>query len=176
MKKGGGNKKGGAFEREILKKMSLWVSCGDRKDIFRRSMMSGGRATLSGMKEFQDQAGDSSLACDHKLGKKFLKFFLTEYKHLKRLKVDSLIYGVPKNKSLLAFWNRLEKDCKKIGRSPFLVARQNFKKDLLLTENYICQFFYHYRICEFRDMNLSICFFDDFIENVDPLALFSCLG
>ena len=50
-----GNKKGGGFERKTLKALSLWISKGERKDIFRRSIMSGGRATIalaSGSKEY----------------------------------------------------------------------------------------------------------------------------
>ena len=45
-KPGYGKQKGGEYERTVCKKLSLWVSNGTRDDIFWRSAMSGGRATL----------------------------------------------------------------------------------------------------------------------------------
>lgn len=38
--------KGGAYEREICKKLSLWWTGGQRDDVFWRSASSGGRATV----------------------------------------------------------------------------------------------------------------------------------
>lgn len=46
MKPGAGKRKGSKFEREICKLLSLWVTTGKRKDVFWRSAMSGGRATV----------------------------------------------------------------------------------------------------------------------------------
>ena len=44
-KKGRGKNKGGAFERLICKKLSLWWTKGKRDDVFARTASSGGRAT-----------------------------------------------------------------------------------------------------------------------------------
>jgi len=45
MKKGAGKAKGGAFERLICRKLSLWWTNGKRDDVFARTASSGGRAT-----------------------------------------------------------------------------------------------------------------------------------
>ena len=46
MRKGGGKEKGSSFERLVCKRMSMWLSKGERDDLFWRSAMSGGRATV----------------------------------------------------------------------------------------------------------------------------------
>lgn len=64
MKKGRGKAKGGAFERLICKKLSLWWTDGEREDVFFRTSSSGGRATQrskQGKKTF-GQYGDIQAA------------------------------------------------------------------------------------------------------------------
>lgn len=64
MKKGAGKAKGGAFERLICKKLSLWWTNGKRDDVFFRTASSGGRATQrskQGKKTF-GQYGDIQAA------------------------------------------------------------------------------------------------------------------
>ena len=41
----GKSQKGGAWEREFSKYLSLWITEGERDDVFWRSSQSGGRAT-----------------------------------------------------------------------------------------------------------------------------------
>lgn len=64
MKAGSGKRKGGAFERLICKKLSLWWTHGKRDDVFFRTASSGGRATQrakKGKKTF-GQYGDIQAA------------------------------------------------------------------------------------------------------------------
>lgn len=56
-KGGRGKRKGSSFEREVCEQFSLWVSCGERKDIFGRSDSSGARFTV-GNGSAKSQAGD----------------------------------------------------------------------------------------------------------------------
>ncbi len=60
MKAGAGKAKGAEFEREICRRLSLWLSRGRSDDLFWRSAMSGGRATIGKRtgKERKAQAGD----------------------------------------------------------------------------------------------------------------------
>jgi hypothetical protein len=64
MKKGAGKNKGGAFERLICKKLSLWWTDGKRDDIFARTASSGGRATQRSKKNLTTfgQYGDIQAA------------------------------------------------------------------------------------------------------------------
>ena len=81
MRKGGGKEKGSAYERAICKRLSLYVSKGKRDDLFWRSAMSGGRATLQAKKgkKAQAQAGDiTSIAAE---GNKLTSTFMIECKH-----------------------------------------------------------------------------------------------
>ena len=62
MRPGGGKSKGSQFERDICKALSLWVSHGKSEDLFWRSAMSGGRATVGARKgkDLARHAGDIS--------------------------------------------------------------------------------------------------------------------
>ncbi|MBM3120244.1 MAG: hypothetical protein FJ006_12010, partial [Chloroflexi bacterium] len=42
--------KGASFERDISRQLSLWWTHGERDDVFWRSSMSGGRATVRAKK------------------------------------------------------------------------------------------------------------------------------
>jgi len=59
-----GQRKGGAFERELCKELSLWWTDGKREDVFRRSAISGGRATVRSRKgkTTAGQYGDVAIA------------------------------------------------------------------------------------------------------------------
>lgn len=50
--------KGGQFERDISRELSLWWSKGKRDDLFWRSSGSGGRATRRGSKDTAGHCGD----------------------------------------------------------------------------------------------------------------------
>ena len=138
-------KKGNKFEREILKSLSLWLSNGERSDLLRRSMLSGGRTTQSlkkGKTEYLEQAGDGALAAYHPVVVRFLEVFLLEFKFYKDLRVDQLIWGsFADNSNLVSFWRRVCKDALRIGRQPFLIAKQNAKFELLFINSESLYFF-----------------------------------
>ena len=132
MKKGMGKQKGSAFERLICTKLSLWVSGNKRDDLFWRSAMSGGRATVK-FKKGQDnksQHGDVSAIASE--GEKLLEKVTVECKSYSDLKINSLIFGTPKSNSLLGFWLTHFKECRIQRKIPFLVAKQNHAPFILL--------------------------------------------
>ena len=136
MRKGGCKEKGNQFEREMLKELSFWLSDGERKDLLRRSMLSGGRTTKSlkeGELEYLEQAGDGALAAYHPRVASFLNIFLLEFKFYKDLRMDQFFWGsFAKEKSIVPFWRKLCKDALRIGRKPFLIAKQNAKSEVLV--------------------------------------------
>lgn len=134
MKSGQGGKKGAGMEREVCRKLSMWVTNGDRDDVFWRSAMSGGRAAigLKSGKLREAQVGDVSAV--HGRGIAFLKAFLVEIKFYKNLRVESLIYGLPKTGSLIQFWAQLVKDSSTYCKYPMLIAKQNMKPTLLIID------------------------------------------
>jgi hypothetical protein len=128
MKVGGGKAKGSAYERLICKRLSLWVSGGKREDVFWRSAMSGGRATVKG--KTVRQAGDITAVAPE--GHPLTDVFYIECKHVKKLDLESFLF---KNKGLLAgFWKDAVKQADRHDKEAVIIARQNGWPDLVLCE------------------------------------------
>lgn len=122
MKPGGGKQKGASFEREICVRLSLWLSQGMQEDVFWRSAMSGGRATVGHKKgkAHASQVGD--ISCIHPVGNYFIEYFAPECKFYANLEWQGLLTGKGK---LLQFWNEINKQAERYGKHPMLFARQN---------------------------------------------------
>jgi hypothetical protein len=127
MKSGKGKSKGSAFEREVCKDLSLWLSGGKRKDLFWRSAMSGGRATIHGVKV--RQAGDiTAVALE---AQAFTQKYVIECKHYRNLRtLQFLLEGKGK---LAKFWTTLQKIARQHGKSPILIARSNKQPTIVIT-------------------------------------------
>jgi hypothetical protein len=127
-KAGGGKAKGADFERYICKRLSKWISRGRRTDLFWRSAMSGGRATLQmrGGVRNRTQAGDIT-AIDPE-GSYLTKFALLECKSYKLLHLLSLETAWAPGMDTARvnyFWHRVAEDAGKHDRAPMLIAKQN---------------------------------------------------
>lgn len=128
MKAGAGKRKGSAFEREVCKALSLWVSHGKRRDIFWRTAMSGGRATISGGDV--RQAGDVSAVAAQ--GHALSDAWFIECKHYKTLKLaEFLLRG---RGPLQKFWTAAKKEAAKYRRAPILIVKQNGWPALVVTQ------------------------------------------
>lgn len=131
MKHGGGKQKGSAFERVVCSKLSLWVTGGKHKDCFWRSAMSGGRATVHAKKgKDVRQAGDITAVAAE--GNPLTDRVFIECKHYKNLEIASFI--ITGKGELANFWHRAQKEAAKRGRQPWLVARENNRPALLITD------------------------------------------
>lgn len=122
MRKGGGKQKGASFEREVCVMLSKWLTNGSQEDVFWRSAMSGGRATVAFKrgKRLSSQVGDISSI--HPTGERFISVFATECKFYADLNYEGLLTGKGK---LLVFWHEINKQAKRHNKLPFLVAKQN---------------------------------------------------
>jgi len=121
---GGGKQKGAQFERDVAVGLSKWASSGTREDLFWRSSMSGGRATVGRKKgkELIAQAGD--LSAIHPLGAPFLDKFLVEMKFYKDLQYAGILTGTG---YLVKFWNSTVTEANNYKKHPMLIAKQNQK-------------------------------------------------
>lgn len=129
MKQGAGKAKGGAWEREVSKKLSLWLSEGKQDDLLWRSAMSGGRATVAHKKGKKDsQVGD--IAGTSELGVKFTDIFAIECKTYQSLHMESFIYN--QDKGALGFWKEIDAKAHASGKVPVLVAKQVRQKPLII--------------------------------------------
>lgn len=129
--------KGGQFERKICGILSLWVSHNKRDDVFWRSAMSGGRATLRSYRkrapQLIAQAGDISALGQE--GEPFLARFFAECKFYADLGIFHMITGrTTKNGPLDKFWRPYLKRARELNRAPFVVAKQNRIPELVFTD------------------------------------------
>ena len=126
----GSKNKGSRFERAVCRDLSLWVSGGQREDVFWRSAMSGGRATI-GLRRGASrgaQAGDVSAVVA--IGERLLNHVVVECKHYKEL---DLFSGLASDSGkLYRFWHELRAYATKFGKQPMLVARQNLMPTVCL--------------------------------------------
>lgn len=122
MRRGGGKQKGASFEREVCVSLSQWITAGEREDVFWRSAMSGGRATVGHKrgKALASQVGD--ISCVHPAGHHFISAFAPECKHYADLDYKGLLTGKGK---LLTFWNEINLQAGRYDKRPMLLARQN---------------------------------------------------
>jgi hypothetical protein len=133
MKKGGGKGKGSAFERSICKRLSLWVSHGKREDLFWRSAMSGGRATV-GRKQGKDHAHHAGdISATHPDGHKLTEHWYVECKAYKSLQIESAL--LDSTGALAKFWKETCTQATAHHKLPMLIAKQNNTKILLVLPN-----------------------------------------
>jgi hypothetical protein len=123
--------KGGQYERDTCRRLSLWVSDGNRDDLFWRSASSGGQHTTQGNKE--SQAGD--ICCTHALGQPFMDMAVIECKHRKYelMEPHKLIFGHEGCK-LTHYWRKLVRQSRLLKpRQPVMIFRVNSQPDMVFT-------------------------------------------
>jgi hypothetical protein len=122
MRRGGGKAKGSQFERDMCVVLSKWISDGKSEDLFWRSALSGGRATIGQRKGkfHSSQVGDISAI--HPDGHYFISSFAPECKFYASLDYSSILSGKGK---LLTFWAEIRKQAHTHDKMPFLMAKQN---------------------------------------------------
>lgn len=130
MRPGGGKSKGSAFERQVCVALSRWVSDGKREDIFWRSAMSGGRATVRGKrgKNTNSQLGDISSVAPE--GHALTARFVIECKHVASLDLEAFLFK--RKGALAAFWKTLTDIADANNKVPLLIARQNRLSTLMI--------------------------------------------
>lgn len=131
-KPGFGSQKGGAFERKMCKTLSLWVSGNTRDDLYWRTALSGGVATIRNRKKglkIRSQLGDIA-AVDPK-GARLLRYFFVECKHKKSLEIQSWIFG--RTGVLPEIWQKPSEQATDCGKMPLCLVKQNQHPELVLT-------------------------------------------
>lgn len=124
--------KGGSYELEISKKLSLWFTNGERDDLVCRTDTSGGRATVrTKQKKITNKYlyGDLKHS-DDKCLPMFDKWSIeckTGYKVGANTRWDllDLIDSQQKEPMIVAFWNQCLMDAALSNREPILIFRRN---------------------------------------------------
>lgn len=130
--------KGGNYEREIFKKLSLWWTNNERDDVFWRTNSSGARATQrkKGGKDTAYQAGDMTFT--DPIGEPLVKIWNVECKtgYAAKKKTEAKVSVInwcvldildskQKVPVFINMWQQCNKDAKTNNREPILIFRRN---------------------------------------------------
>lgn len=173
------NEKGADFERKCCNRLSLWVSGGTRTDVYWRSAMSGGRATLASHRTrgraFTAQAGDISAihACGHAL----LDLFMIECKFYRDLILDAPLFGI--DGQLKVIWHKPVEEATGAGVQPFVIAKENKRQEVVMTTYRGAEILRAAALSEghlpllayFPQVGMYVFSFRDVITDVDPAML-----
>lgn len=158
-----GKIKGGNYERGVCRKLSLWISHGERDDLLWRSAMSGGRATIGLNKGLKRKAQVGDISAIDALADALLDVVSIECKNYKNLEIVSSI--IRNNGLLYDFWFDHRRKCLQFGKHPLLIAKQNYYPDLCLMDRFCVDLFgLENRI--FCDLKLWKCYWillDEFL-------------
>lgn len=166
MKSGGGKRKGGDYEREICKKLSLWISEGQREDIFWRSAMSGGRATVQYKKGVNNKSQVCDISAIDPLGNFLIDKTIIECKTYRCLHIDSFIFNYSlKTNNAYNFWIELSNKAKEVNKIPILICKQNNSKSLIILPHYLASKFSlnSLAIIKKHDISIEIFLLDNFL-------------
>jgi len=108
-----GKQKGNEFERKVCKKLSLWISNGERDDIFWRSAGSGSRATVS-----KTVRGTGDIVAIDPLGFPLIDRFVIECKNHRKLD----------RAKIYSFYIKLLDQCINIDLYPLLIFKESYKE------------------------------------------------
>lgn len=176
MRKGGASAKGSAFERDMCKRLSLWLTKGRRNDLLWRNSMSGGRSTIT-LKQtgrgLKAQAGDIGMIDTS--AEDFVSRYAIECKHYKDLNIPALLFG--SKVGILTFWEQAQRDAESVDKQPLLIARQNRYPIIIGMRVVDARNFFmgepkFYEIARFHQHNLVLFKLDTFL---DEATLWWCL-
>lgn len=127
--------KGSSFERFVARKLSLFLSNGERDDIAWRTQSSGATFTRRNKlgKEAANQAGDISYK--HELAFRFFTKFEVEVKAYKNINLWSILDQ--NGEGLYEFLKQVIRDSLASKKHPMLIVKQNNKDILILIDQHI---------------------------------------
>lgn len=125
--------KGQSYERELCKLLSLWVTEGADEDVFWRTAMSGGRATVMGRKGVRvRQAGDICAVSPE--GFAFCDRFFVELKSRNPANTNLVGFLFKETGPLVGWWLKTQAQAREHGnREPMLICRVNRVPHFIVT-------------------------------------------
>ena len=126
-----GKQKGSQFERDICKKLSLWISNNQNENLLWRSAMSGGRSTVMGKqgKANKEQCGDISAVGEE--GHLLTDKVYLELKFYKDLGLKNFFIG--ETSKLTEFWKTTVKNADTNDKIPLMVVKENRYPAIVIT-------------------------------------------
>jgi hypothetical protein len=134
LKKGTSKNKGSSWEREIGRELSKWWSNNTNKNIFVRSINSGGWGTMHRSEGVTAHSGD--IESVDGVGKPFTNKIMVEAKWYKE--ENSVLFEVLLNQrsQVLEWWAKCEKEATDVFKVPMLVVKFNYRVPFIVIPNY----------------------------------------
>jgi hypothetical protein len=126
-----GHSKGSSFERTLCRQFSLWITKGERNDIFWRNVISGGQFTFAASKGRKTGVPGDIRATDP-LGFEFLSLFMVEAKHHRSIRLEQYMFDKTDGKGFLAKLIATERKKAETAKLHWLViAKQNNREPMV---------------------------------------------
>lgn len=136
MRPGGGAAKGADFERSVCKRLSKWLTRRQRDDLFWRTAMSGGRATLQRKKGHRAAAQVGDIGAIDAAGERLTSLFVMECKSYKDLHFTSFLQApdAAAQGTIHHIWQQCVIDARDHSKLPMLIARQNILGEFIVLD------------------------------------------
>ena len=131
MKSGGGKAKGSSFEREVCKKLTLWVTGQDNPYVFWRSPSSGAVATIS---QSSNVCGD--IIAIKEEGNFFTEIFSVECKDGYPDADMMKLFKNNKNDTIHEFWKQCINDARTADKEGMMIFRKKGYPIIVGIENH----------------------------------------
>lgn len=164
MKRGGGNRKGASFERFMCKTFSRWLTAGKRVDIFWRTAMSGGRATVMARRGVDIRQGGDMCSQDPD-GHVLTDYLYFEFKHLKKIPVESLLM---RRGLLHKVWAKAQRESLRAGKNLVLVMRQNGSPITVLADGGAARYLRIKARMTVHEYDMHVCLLKDLLASPPP--------
>lgn len=168
-----GKSKGSSYEREISKKLSLWLSEGKRDDLLWRTQNSGGRFTTRRKLGIDTQNQDGDITSTDPEAQFFSDRYTLELKRYGDVNLWGLL--TKKGGGIILFWKQTIRQASDSNKIPILIVKQDRKPALWISNNdfqYNIDEYFHWiprMQSEYHttEQKMNIYFLDD-ILSLDP--------
>lgn len=131
--------KGSSFERNVGKQLSLWLTGGERNNLFNRNVLSGGQWTsaVARGKTGKELNLPGDLAAAHPQAFEFLKWFCIEVKHNNMLMLGTYLLD-DKNKSFIGqVITKVAEQSERAGLHWIFIGKQDRRATFAIMDNVV---------------------------------------
>lgn len=166
MKAGAGKRKGGNYERQIARKLSLWITQDKNENGLWRSSSSGATATINKKKGNINpyQCGDLCAVSADCYG--FAEKIYVEIKSYKKLSIANFIFN--RSSILKKFWDVAKKESKEYNKEPIIIAKENNFPELIIFQPTFFKLVIPYKTftkVEIKNGGIYIALLDEFLSS-----------
>lgn len=134
---GRGKMKGNSWEREVGRDLSMWLTDGQRTNIFARNVLSGGGFTVTTAKGVETPNIPGDLMAASPLAFAFLSMFSIECKNTESIDLDGFLYDTKGKSFLMKTIVHTKAQADAHGVAWLIIAKQNRQEPFVLTEQHI---------------------------------------